>query len=66
MGEHLGVRDRPITIQLALGEGCMSTAWVYGVVGLHPWLMGLFDALNRSATRLPAVPYDALRLRLGK
>jgi len=30
-------------IQLALGEGCMSTAWVYGVVGLHPWLMGLFD-----------------------
>jgi 3-hydroxy-9,10-secoandrosta-1,3,5(10)-triene-9,17-dione monooxygenase len=30
-------------VQLALGEGCMSTAWVYGVVGLHPWLMGLFD-----------------------
>src|SRR5215813_15302421 len=30
-------------IQLALGEGCMSTGWVYGVVGLHPWLMGLFD-----------------------
>src|SRR5262245_46112952 len=30
-------------IELALGEGCMSTAWVYGVVGLHPWLMGLFD-----------------------
>ena len=30
-------------IQLALGEGCMSTAWVYGVVGVHPWLMGLFD-----------------------
>src|ERR1700748_2112505 len=30
-------------IQLALREGCMSTAWVYGVVGVHPWLMGLFD-----------------------
>jgi 3-hydroxy-9,10-secoandrosta-1,3,5(10)-triene-9,17-dione monooxygenase len=30
-------------IQLALGEGCMSTAWVYGVVGVHPWLMGMFD-----------------------
>jgi 3-hydroxy-9,10-secoandrosta-1,3,5(10)-triene-9,17-dione monooxygenase len=30
-------------IQLALAEGCMSTGWVYGVVGLHPWLMGLFD-----------------------
>jgi 3-hydroxy-9,10-secoandrosta-1,3,5(10)-triene-9,17-dione monooxygenase len=21
----------------------MSTAWVYGVPGIHPWLMGLFD-----------------------
>src|SRR5882672_12548368 len=30
-------------IQLALAEGDMSTGWVYGVVGLHPWLMGLFD-----------------------
>lgn len=30
-------------IQLALGEGCMSTAWVYGVPGIHPWLMGLYD-----------------------
>jgi 3-hydroxy-9,10-secoandrosta-1,3,5(10)-triene-9,17-dione monooxygenase len=30
-------------VQLALGEGCMSTAWVYGVVGLHPWLMALYD-----------------------
>jgi 3-hydroxy-9,10-secoandrosta-1,3,5(10)-triene-9,17-dione monooxygenase len=29
-------------IQLALAEGCMSTGWVYGVVGLHPWLMGLW------------------------
>jgi 3-hydroxy-9,10-secoandrosta-1,3,5(10)-triene-9,17-dione monooxygenase len=30
-------------VQLALGEGCMSTSWVYGVVGLHPWLMALYD-----------------------
>src|SRR5258708_4960133 len=30
-------------VQLALAEGDMSTGWVYGVVGLHPWLMGLFD-----------------------
>jgi 3-hydroxy-9,10-secoandrosta-1,3,5(10)-triene-9,17-dione monooxygenase len=37
-------------IQLALGEGCMSTAWIYGVVGLHPWLMGLFD--DRAAQDL--------------
>ena len=27
-------------IQLALAQGDMSVAWVYGVVGVHPWLMG--------------------------
>lgn len=30
-------------IQMILAEGCMSTAWVYGVVGVHSWQMGLFD-----------------------
>jgi 3-hydroxy-9,10-secoandrosta-1,3,5(10)-triene-9,17-dione monooxygenase len=30
-------------VQIALGEGDMSTAWVYGVVGVHPWLIALFD-----------------------
>ena len=30
-------------IQLALAQGDMSVAWVYGVVGVHPWLMGLLD-----------------------
>jgi 3-hydroxy-9,10-secoandrosta-1,3,5(10)-triene-9,17-dione monooxygenase len=30
-------------VQLALAQGDMSTAWVYGVVGVHPWLMGLID-----------------------
>jgi len=30
-------------VQLALAEGDMSVAWVYGVVGVHPWLMGLID-----------------------
>lgn len=29
--------------QMALGEGDMSVAWVYGVVGIHPWLIALFD-----------------------
>ena len=24
-------------IQMILAEGCMSTAWVYGVMGVHPW-----------------------------
>jgi 3-hydroxy-9,10-secoandrosta-1,3,5(10)-triene-9,17-dione monooxygenase len=31
-------------IQMALAEGCMSTAWVYGVVGVHPFQLALFDA----------------------
>jgi 3-hydroxy-9,10-secoandrosta-1,3,5(10)-triene-9,17-dione monooxygenase len=30
-------------VQMALGEGDMSVAWVYGVVGVHPWLIALFD-----------------------
>jgi 3-hydroxy-9,10-secoandrosta-1,3,5(10)-triene-9,17-dione monooxygenase len=29
-------------IQMAIAEGCMSTAWVYGVVGVHPLQLGLF------------------------
>lgn len=34
-------------IQMALGEGDMSVAWVYGVVGVHPWFVALLD--NRAA-----------------
>ena len=30
-------------IQAALAEGCMSTAWVYGVVAVHNWQIALFD-----------------------
>jgi 3-hydroxy-9,10-secoandrosta-1,3,5(10)-triene-9,17-dione monooxygenase len=30
-------------IQLALGAGDMSTAWIYGVSGVHPWFMALLD-----------------------
>lgn len=30
-------------IQIALAEGDFATAWIYGIVGLHPWLMGLLD-----------------------
>ncbi|HLG88714.1 MAG TPA: acyl-CoA dehydrogenase family protein [Alphaproteobacteria bacterium] len=29
-------------IQMALAEGCMSTAWIYGVIGVHPLQLGLF------------------------
>jgi 3-hydroxy-9,10-secoandrosta-1,3,5(10)-triene-9,17-dione monooxygenase len=30
-------------VQMTLAEGCMSTAWVYGVIGVHPFQLGLFD-----------------------
>jgi 3-hydroxy-9,10-secoandrosta-1,3,5(10)-triene-9,17-dione monooxygenase len=30
-------------VQMALGEGDMSVAWIYGVVGVHPWLIALYD-----------------------
>ncbi|MDB5397486.1 MAG: acyl-CoA dehydrogenase type 2 [Rhodospirillales bacterium] len=30
-------------VQMAIGEGCMSSAWVLGVLGVHPLQLGLFD-----------------------
>jgi 3-hydroxy-9,10-secoandrosta-1,3,5(10)-triene-9,17-dione monooxygenase len=30
-------------VQLALAEGDMSTGWIYGVSGVHPWFMALLD-----------------------
>lgn len=30
-------------IQKHLAEGCMSTGWVYGVIGCHPYQLALFD-----------------------
>jgi 3-hydroxy-9,10-secoandrosta-1,3,5(10)-triene-9,17-dione monooxygenase len=30
-------------IQKHLAEGCMSTAWIYGVLGCHPYQLALFD-----------------------
>jgi 3-hydroxy-9,10-secoandrosta-1,3,5(10)-triene-9,17-dione monooxygenase len=30
-------------IQIVLAEGDMSPAWIYGVVGLHPWLLAMLD-----------------------
>ncbi|WP_018991415.1 acyl-CoA dehydrogenase family protein [Aromatoleum toluclasticum] len=29
-------------IQMALAQGCMSTAWIYGVIGVHNWQLPLF------------------------
>lgn len=31
------------TIAKTLAEGCMGSAWVYGVVAVHNWQMALFD-----------------------
>ena len=30
-------------VQKVLAEGCMSTGWMYGVVGCHPYELALFD-----------------------
>lgn len=30
-------------IQMTIAEGCMSSAWVYGVVAVHNWQLALFD-----------------------
>jgi 3-hydroxy-9,10-secoandrosta-1,3,5(10)-triene-9,17-dione monooxygenase len=30
-------------VQFALGQGDMSTSWIYGVSGVHPWFMALLD-----------------------
>ena len=29
-------------VQKALAEGCMSTGWIYGVLGCHPYELALF------------------------
>jgi len=29
-------------IQMALAEGCMSTGWIYGVMGVHPWQLARY------------------------
>jgi 3-hydroxy-9,10-secoandrosta-1,3,5(10)-triene-9,17-dione monooxygenase len=31
-------------VQMTLAEGCMSSAWVLGVVAVHNWQLALFDA----------------------
>src|SRR5210317_551586 len=30
-------------VQLRIAQGCMSTAWVLGVVGIHPFQLALYD-----------------------
>ena len=30
-------------IAMILSEGCMSTGWIYGIIGVHNWQLALFD-----------------------
>ena len=51
------------SVQMALAEGCMATAWVYGVVGVHNWQLPLFpeaaqqDVWGRDPQTLIASTY---------
>lgn len=41
-GYELGL-DVANDIQMTLAEGCMSTAWIYAVLAVEPFLIALFD-----------------------
>ncbi|GAB3627904.1 flavin-dependent monooxygenase [Pandoraea terrae] len=50
-------------VQMALAEGCMSTAWIYGVIAVHNWQLPLFpdqaqqDVWGKDAGTLIASTY---------
>lgn len=50
-------------VQMTLAEGCMSTAWIYGVIGVHNWQLPLFpeqaqqDVWREDASVLIASTY---------
>ncbi len=51
-------------VQMAIAEGCMSSAWVLGVVGVHPLQLGLFplkaqeDVWSKDPTTLISSSYQ--------
>mgnify|MGYP003384418898 FL=1 len=51
------------SVQMELAKGCMATAWVYGVVGVHNWQIPLFpeqaqqDVWGDDPTTLTASTY---------
>jgi 3-hydroxy-9,10-secoandrosta-1,3,5(10)-triene-9,17-dione monooxygenase len=51
-------------VQIAVAEGCMSSAWVLGVLGVHPLQMGLFplkaqeDVWSKDASTLVSSSYQ--------
>lgn len=45
--EHGGLELLPRDfheLDIRLAEACMSTSWIYGVIGVHPFQLALFDA----------------------
>jgi 3-hydroxy-9,10-secoandrosta-1,3,5(10)-triene-9,17-dione monooxygenase len=55
-------------IQMTLAEGCMSTAWIYGVIGVHYWQLSLFpeQAQQDVLTDDPAVLIASTYMPVGK
>ena len=51
------------SVQMELARGCMATAWIYGVVGVHNWQLPLFpeqaqiDVWGKDPTTLTASTY---------
>ncbi|WPN45513.1 MULTISPECIES: acyl-CoA dehydrogenase family protein [unclassified Pseudomonas] len=45
-------------IQTILAEGCMSTAWIYGVMGVHPWQLARYPI--EAQREVWAEDHDAL------
>jgi 3-hydroxy-9,10-secoandrosta-1,3,5(10)-triene-9,17-dione monooxygenase len=51
-------------VQMTIAEGCMSSAWVFGVVGVHPYQLGLFasqaqeDVWSEDASTLISSSYQ--------
>lgn len=51
------------SVQMEIAKGCMATAWIYGVVGVHNWQLPLFpeqaqeDVWGKDPTTLTASTY---------
>ncbi|TAL76022.1 MAG: flavin-dependent monooxygenase [Rhodanobacter sp.] len=56
------------SIQMALAEGCMSTAWIYGVMGVHYWQLSLFpnQAQDEVWGRNPSTRIASTYMPVGK
>jgi 3-hydroxy-9,10-secoandrosta-1,3,5(10)-triene-9,17-dione monooxygenase len=57
-----------VDLSRTLAEGCMASAWVYGVVAVHNWQMALFDqrAAEEVWGRDPDVLISSSYMPVGK